>query len=121
MDVAMEQESELHMCRVGLRWVVLWDLTRKTVNMSSTRRPSPTLKVGLQCLYTTLLYSGYFSGGGGGGGEIFMVFVVERRTTKFLPTKQCHIVWHSHTYYTATMKLFPQTGPKFTAHENLTP
>ena len=64
VDAAVEQESELHMRRVGLRWVVLWDLTRKTINMSSTRRPSPTLKVGLQCLYTILLYSGYFSGWG---------------------------------------------------------
>ena len=34
-----------------------------------------------------LPYSGYFS-----GGNIFVVFVVERRTTKFLPTKQYCIV-----------------------------
>ena len=40
-----------------------------------------------------LPYSGYFSGGGGGGGgKIFVVFVVERRTMKFLSTKQYHIV-----------------------------
>ena len=32
-------------------------------------------------------YSGYYS-----GGKMFMVFVVERQTTKFLPTKQYHIV-----------------------------
>ena len=38
-------------------------------------------------------YSGYF-----GGRKIFMVFVVERRTTNFLPTKQYCIVWHSHTW-----------------------
>ena len=38
-----------------------------------------------------LPYSGYFSGGGG-GGKIFVVFVVERRTTKFLPTKAYRIV-----------------------------
>ena len=30
-------------------------------------------------------YSGDFSGEG--GGEIFMVFVVEKQTTKYLPTK----------------------------------
>ena len=29
-------------------------------------------------------YSGYFSGG---GGKIFVVFVVEKQTTKYLPTK----------------------------------
>ena len=28
----------------------------------------------------------------GGGGKIFVVFVVERRTTKFLPMKQYRIV-----------------------------
>ena len=28
----------------------------------------------------------------GGGGKIFVVFVVEKRTTKFLPTKQYRIV-----------------------------
>ena len=33
-------------------------------------------------------YSGYFS-----GGKIFVVFVAERRTTKFLPTKRYCIVW----------------------------
>ena len=36
-------------------------------------------------------YSGYFSGGGGGGGvgggNIFVVFVVEKQTMKYLPTK----------------------------------
>ena len=32
-------------------------------------------------------YSGYFS-----GGKIFVVFVVERRNTKFLPTTQYHKV-----------------------------
>ena len=38
-----------------------------------------------------ILYSGYFS-----GGKIFVEFVVERRTTKFL--KQYCIVWHLLTY-----------------------
>ena len=30
-----------------------------------------------------ILHSGYFSGG---GGKIFVVFVVEKQTTKYLPT-----------------------------------
>ena len=55
------------------------------------------------------------------GGKIFVFFVLERRTTKFLPTKQYRIVWRSHMYCTATTKIFPQTGQKFTAHENFTP
>ena len=44
-----------------------------------------------------ILYSWYFL-----GGKIFMVFVVERQTTKFFPTKQYHIVlgcglvYHNH-------------------------
>ena len=37
---------------------------------------------------------------------------------KFLPMKQYRkvLVW-----YAATTKIFPQTGPKFTAHKKLTP
>ena len=49
-----------------------------------------------------LPYSGYFS-----GGKIFMVFVVERRTTKFLPTKAYHIV--------------SGCGLVFCGHENFSP
>ena len=38
-----------------------------------------------RCPWGYLPYSGYFS-----GGNIFMVFVVGRRTTKYLPTKTPH-------------------------------
>ena len=44
-----------------------------------------------QQLNLHVLYSGYFS-----EGKIFVVFVVERQTTKFLPTKQYRIVLCSH-------------------------
>ena len=60
-------------------------------------------------------YSGYFS-----GGKSFLVFVVERRTTNFLPTKQyrivpgCGLVYRDHAN-------FSTNWPKFTAHENFTP
>ena len=37
--------------------------------------------------HACILYSGYFS-----GGKIFVVFVVERQTTNFLPTTQYCIV-----------------------------
>ena len=55
------------------------------------------------------------------GGKLFVVFVVERQTTKLLPTKQYRMVRRSHTYCTATTKIFPRTGPKITAHENFIP
>ena len=60
-----------------------------------------------------LPYSGYFS-----GGKIFVVFVVERRTTKFLLTKQYRIVPGCGLVY---CKIFPRTGQKFTSHENFMP
>ena len=65
------------------------------------------------CIY--ILYSGYFS-----GGKIFVVFVVERQNTKFLPTKQyrkvpgCGLVYCDH-------ENFSTNWPKFTAHKNFTP
>ena len=36
-------------------------------------------------IHVYIPYSGYFL-----GGKIFLVFMVERQTTKFLPTKQYH-------------------------------
>ena len=51
-----------------------------------------------------LPYSGYFFGGGGGGGG-GKIFMVERQTMKFLPTKQYRIVGRSHTYCTVTKKI----------------
>ena len=45
-------------------------------------------------------YSRYFS-----GGKIFVAFVVERQTTKFLPMKQyrivpgCGLVYHNHVNF----------------------
>ena len=58
------------------------------------------LKADYTISYYRIAYSRYFSGGG--GGKIFVVFVVERRTTKFLPTKQycivlgCGLVYRDH-------------------------
>jgi len=57
-------------------------------------------------------YSRYFSGSN--------IFVVKRRTTKFLPTKPYRIA-PGYGLYTATAKIFPRTGQKFTVHENFTP
>ena len=50
------------------------------------------------------------------GGKILVVFMVERRTTKYLPMKQycivpgCGLVYRDH-----------KTGQKFTAHEKYLP
>ena len=49
-----------------------------------------------------------------------MVFVVERQTTKILPTKPYRIVLGCGLYI-ATTNIFPRTGQKFTVHENFTP
>ena len=45
-----------------------------------------------------------------GGVKIFVVFVVERQTMKFLPTKQYCTVRRLHTYCTATTKIFPKNS-----------
>ena len=55
-------------------------------------------------------------GGGGGGGGIFVVFVVERQTTKFLPTKQYHIVLGCGLVYCNDENF--SSFQKFTAHKN---
>jgi len=63
--------------------------------------------------YAPMLHiRGYFS-----GGKIFVVFVVERRTTKFIPTKEYRIVPECGLVY----RDHERTGQKFTAHENFTP
>ena len=80
--------------------------------MSRFRRPDGAGEREREMHYTlnNILYIGYL-GGGGGGGKIFVVFVVERRNTKFLPTKQyrkvpgCGLVYCDH-------ENFPTNWPK---------
>ena len=69
-----------------------------------------------------LLYSGYFS-----GGQIFVAFIVERRTTKFLPKKWyrivpgCGLVYHDHENFTTnwpkiycSQKFYPLKYTRYT-------
>ena len=61
-------------------------------------------------------YSGYFS-----RGNIFVVFVVERRTTKYLHMKKtrCGVVLTQTAR--ATTKFFPRNSQNYDFHENITP
>ena len=62
-------------------------------------------------------YSGYFL-----RGKIFMVFVVERRTTKFVPTKQYRIVpGCGLVVYTTTTKRFSMNWPKIHCSQKFYP
>ena len=67
-------------------------------------------------------YSGYFL-----GGKIFVVFVVERQTTNFLPTKQyhtvpvCGLVYHNHQNFSTnwpkihcSRKFYPPKNTHYT-------
>ena len=61
-------------------------------------------------------YSGYFS-----GGNIFVVFVVERRTTKYLPAKNTACARPKYEGNRATTKFFPRNSQNYDFHENITP
>ena len=66
--------------------------------------------------FSLMPYSGYFS-----GGNIFLVFVVERRTTKYLPTKNTACARPKYEANRATTKFFPRNSQNYDFHENITP
>jgi len=70
------------------------------------------------------IYSGYFS-----GGQVFVVFVVERQTTKFVPMQQCRIVpgcglvYHNNEYFSTnwpklhcSQKFYPPKNTRYTVY-----
>ena len=62
------------------------------------------------------IYSGYFS-----RGYIFVVFVVERRTTKYLHTKKRKPRRVAYVRAPKTTKFFPRNSQNYDFHENITP
>ena len=86
----------------------------------TVRNPPVSPELPLQL--PVLPYSGYFS-----GGKIFVVFVVERRTTKFLPTKRycivprCGLVYRDHEHFSTnclkihcSRKFYPTKNTHYT-------
>ena len=96
--------------------VLMRDERKKQARSNKQARQSNTAHHVHECKSYDIPYSGYFS-----RGNIFVVFVVERRTTKYLHAKKnaSHVVLMQTAR--ATAKFFPRNSQNYDFHENITP